>query len=225
MARKQTSQPPTSARIRLYYLTELHHGLRNVALRRVKISRFSELNDPFELLAADLTDRRHRRSFQKWKKAVNKNNGLICLSKSWEDPVLWGHYADGHTGLALGLDVPAALVSDVIYAERPEAIPIDPVTNQPAATEELVNRLLRTKFHDWRYEQEMRLFVKLDPKTKESGRYFYDFSDDFALREIVLGPRCKVPIERVRTVVKGYSPAVSVTQARIAFRSFRVLKD
>ena len=211
--------------MRLYYLTGLHHGLSNVALRRVKISRFSDLNDPLELLAVDLTDKQHRRSFRQWKEAVNKKHGLICLSKSWENPVLWGHYADGHTGLALGFDVPPALVSDVIYAERPQVIPIDPATNQPAPNEELVNRLLRTKFHDWRYEREMRLFVKLDSKTKESGMYFYDFSDDFALREIVLGPRCKVPIGRIRTVVKGYSPAVSVTQARIAFSSFRVVKD
>jgi hypothetical protein len=211
--------------MRLYYLTGLHHGLSNLALRRVKISRFSDLNDPFELLAVDLEDRRHRKAFREMKEALNETKGLICLSKSWDNPLLWGHYAEKHTGLALGFDVSDALVAKVIYAQKPEVIPIDTKTDRPVLTEELVNRLLRTKFYDWRYEQEMRLFVDLDHETRESGMYFYDFSSEFALREVILGPRCEVPIENVRTVVKGYSPSVSVTQARIAFSSFRVVEN
>jgi hypothetical protein len=211
--------------MRLYYLTGFQFGLSNLALRRVKISRFSDLNDPFELLAVDLKDRRHRKAFRETKETLNESKGLICLSKSWENPLLWGHYAERHTGLALGFDVSDALVSEVIYAKKPEVIPVDAKTNQPALDEKLVNRLLRTKFHDWRYEKEMRLFVELDHETRESGRYFYDFSPEFALRAVILGPQCEVPIASVRAVVKGYKPSVAVTQARIAFSSFRVVEN
>jgi hypothetical protein len=211
--------------MRLFYLTALHHGLANIALRRVKISRFSDLNDPFELLAIDLKDRRHRQAFRGTKEKLNDTKGLICLSKTWENPLLWGHYAEKHTGIALGFDVDDHLLSEVIYARSPETIPIDPTTDRPVLSEKLVNRLLRTKFHDWKYEQEMRVFVELHHETHESGMYFYDFSADFQLREVILGPRCEVPIKGVRAMVSGYSPDVSVIKARIAFSSFRVVKD
>jgi hypothetical protein len=211
--------------MRLYYLTGLHYGLSNLALRRVKISRFSDLNDPFELLAVDLEDRHHRKAFHKTKENLNETKGLICLSDSWENPLLWGHYAERHTGMALGFDVTDALVAEVIYAKKPEVIPINPKTNLPVPTDKLLDRLLRTKFYDWRYEQEMRLFVQLDHATRESGMYFYNFSSDFVLREVILGPRCEVPIESVRAVVKAQKPSVSVVQARIAFSSFRVVEN
>ena len=88
----------------------------------------------------------------------------------------------------------------------------------------MVNQLQRTKFADWKYEKEMRLFVQLDHMTKESGLYFYDFSKDFQLREVVLGPRCELPITRIRSLVAGFKPAVEVIKSRIAFSSFRVVK-
>jgi hypothetical protein len=87
-----------------------------------------------------------------------------------------------------------------------------------------VNHLLRTKFADWEYEKERRLFVRLDPSTKESDMYFHDFSKNLQLREVVLGPRCGLPISRVRSLVAGSTPAVKVLKARIAFSSFRVVK-
>jgi Protein of unknown function (DUF2971) len=209
----------------LYYLTGLNHGLGNIALRRVKISRFADLNDPFELLAVDLKDRRHRKAFRETKEILNESKGLICLSKSWRNPLLWGHYAEKHTGIALGFEVSENLVAEVIYAKSPEVIPIDKRTDLPRLTEASVDRLLRTKFHDWKYEEEMRLFVKLDHETKESGMYFYDFSPSFQLCEVILGPRCEVPITSVRAIVEAYRPAVSVLQSRIAFSSFRVVEN
>lgn len=89
--------------MRVYYLTGAQWALSNLAMRRIKIARFAELNDPFELLSVDLADRDHRRTFRGWKEKINEDNGLICLSKSWHNPVLWGHYAEKHTGMASGL--------------------------------------------------------------------------------------------------------------------------
>src|ERR1700741_1587061 len=174
--------------MRVYYLTGAAFALSNLALRRIKISRFSDLNDPFELLAVDLADKDHRNAFRTMKDQMNADKGLICLSESWSNPLLWGHYAERHTGIALGLEIPEKLLAPVIYATKPLKIPIDKRTGTPKLSETLVNQLLRTKFADWKYEKEMRLFVRLDHSTKESGMYFYDFSKDLQLREVVLGP-------------------------------------
>jgi hypothetical protein len=98
-------------------------------------------------------------------------------------------------------------------------------TNRPMLSEKLMKDLLRTKFHDWKYEDEMRLFVELDHETSESGLYFSDFSAQFQLREVILGPRCELPLASIRAIVKDSFPAVSVIKSRIAFSSFRVVKN
>lgn len=209
--------------MRLYYLTGSQFALSNLALRRVKISRFSDLNDPFELLAVNLKDKEHRKAFRATKEELNGSNGLICLSRSWSNPLLWGHYAEKHTGMALGFEVAPKHLAEVIYSKNPLKIPIDKRTNRPVLSERLINQLLRTKFYDWKYEDEVRVFVELNHETKESGLYFYDFSADFQLREVILGSRCELPIASIRAIVAGFTPEVSVVKSRIAFSSFRVV--
>jgi hypothetical protein len=214
-----------NASMRVYYLTGAQFALSNIALRRIKISRFSDLNDPFELLAVDLSNKVHRAAFRKTKEQLNKNRGLICFSKSWSNPLLWGHYAEKHTGICLGFDIPDRFLKPVLYANRPMKIRIDPQNNQPQLTEQVVNRLLRTKFADWKYEDEVRLFVSLNYETVESGCYFYSFSDDMVLREIILGPMCEIPVMSIRNLVANFESRVRVLKSRIAFGSFRVVKN
>ena len=93
--------------MRVYYLTGAPFAVSNLAIQRIKIARFSDLNDPFELLAVDLGNKRHRKAFRESRGEINAATGLICFSKSWRNPLLWGHYAEKHTGIALGFEVPA----------------------------------------------------------------------------------------------------------------------
>lgn len=211
--------------MRVYYLTGSQFALSNIALHRIKISRFSDLNDPFELLAVDLSDKAHREAFRNTKEELNQNRGLICFSKSWHNPLVWGHYAEKHTGICLGFDVPDGLVTPVIYAAHPSKIKINPESNLPVLTEQVMNRLLRTKFADWRYEDEVRLFVELDHDTKESGNYFYSFSDNLVLCEIILGHRCEIPIAGIKKLVNSFEKPIQVLKSRIAFSSFRVVEN
>ena len=51
---------------------------------------------------------------------------------------------------------------------------------------------LVTKFRHWRYEKEMRVFVKLDPKAEIDGLYFADFTDQLSLAEVIVGARSLV---------------------------------
>ena len=210
-------------RMLLYYFTGALFALSNLALRRIKIARYEDLNDPFELETVDVDDEVHRLALRETKKELNKNNGLICFSKSWSNPVLWGHYAEKYTGMCLGFDVTDKLLMPAIYKTRPPKMEIDPGTGK--LTEKSMKRLLRTKFSDWKYEDEMRFFVELDHSTVESGKYFSPFSRDLVLREVILGPRCELPLESVRNIVADFEPPVDVLRSIIATDRFEVVKE
>jgi len=135
--------------MRAYYLTTSAYAISNIALRRIKISRFQDLNDPFELLAVNLAEKTTRKKFRKMKDEINAKTGLICFSKNWKNPLLWGHYADKHSGIALGFDIPDTLLLPVIYAPKLIKVSYDKKTGKP--TKDVSDKLIRTKFKDWNW--------------------------------------------------------------------------
>jgi hypothetical protein len=152
---------------------------------------------------------------------VDSTQGLICFSKNWKNPLLWGHYAEKHTGVALGFDVPDHLALPVIYAKKLADVKVG---HDGLWDKEFIDRLVRTKFYDWKYEKEVRLSVLLE-NASESGMYFESFGDVLQLREVILGPRCELPIDEMRQMISGFTPAVKVIKARIAFTRFEVLEN
>ena len=119
----------------------------------------------------------------------------------------------------MGFDVPDKSLHDVIYEESLDKMKQDPTTRKPALD---IDRLMRTKFKDWAYEQEMRFFVELGPLKSESGKYFYPLSKEIELREVILGPRCEIGIDAIRQMVGS---KIAVQKARLAVRSFGVVVD
>lgn len=209
--------------MRVYYLTGALFALSNLALQRIKVARFGDLNDPFELLGIDRSNRSFRKEFMEKRKRIDKTKGLICFSLSWNNPLMWGHYAEKHTGMCLGFDIPKDMLKSVIYSDK--LINMSLESPQVYFEEDALDKLMVTKFADWKYEREMRLVVPLRGLTNELGKYFLSFSSDLILREVVLGPRCELPIEGIRSIVAGLKPAVSVLKSRIAFTRFAVLRD
>ena len=180
-----------------YYLTSAAIALNDIALARVKVSRFADLNDPFELLAANIVGTEVRDMFEGLKRYWNDALGMICFSRKWSNPLLWGHYADKHTGIALGFEVPEEDLIQVAYKSRRVRINFEPSTKTYHLKKKgELAELLVTKFSDWKYEEEWRMLVKLHLATRESGLYFVDFSERFRLKEVILGPRCELSISK-----------------------------
>jgi hypothetical protein len=212
--------------VRAYHLTSAAHALANVALKRLKISRFGDLNDPFELLAGEIGEHDYRAAIKSWKSTFHTKYGLLCFSRFWKNPVLWSHYAEKHRGVALGFELDETTIEEVQYL--PSRIPIRFVGGIPGngLEDSFVRDLLRTKFEHWRYEDEVRVFVELDEKTLEGGAYFYPFDSRVQLREVILGPACELPLEGVRALsLELYGDAVIVRKARLAYKSFDVVPD
>ena len=119
---------------------------------------------------------------RRWKEQIARNYGVLCFSKSWDNPVLWSHYADRHRGIALGFDIDSDIVKEVTYAEKRPPF--------READEPTLHTLLYTKHCDWQYENEVRVYARLEERDPATALYFADFSDRMVLREIITGALC-----------------------------------
>lgn len=211
--------------MRLYHFLKEEHALDDLKRRRLKISRLDELNDPFELLGADLGDKTTRRAFQTMRAELAQQCGVLCFSRSWRSPVMWSHYADRHRGICLGFEVPTGKFATMNYdAKRlPDVLP-KLLTGGSEAQEQAMLRLLTTKFSGWKYENEVRVFSSLETIDADTGYPFTDFNANLRLKTVILGPRCKHPVEEIAAQCRGRYPGVKIVAARLAFRSFRIVE-
>lgn len=207
--------------MRGYYFTNLTHGLSNIALQRLKISRVHELNDPYELQAADLSDEALRIPYQDMRAKLAETRGMICFSKVWDQPIMWSHYADRHRGVCLGCDIPDDAVFDVRYADARVRFTRELLTHPDP--EEWMKRYLGTKHAAWAYEQEVRVICGLDSETAEDGLFFYEFDDRITLREVILGVRCPLPKARVERLTEQRGASVAVRTTTLSHSAFAVL--
>jgi hypothetical protein len=214
--------------MRLYHFTSSKHGLENISKARVRISRFKELNDPFEFLPLVLSDQKLRTAFSRLLDRMNETTGMVCFSSHWQNPLMWSHYSEKHCGICLGFDVNEKHIAKVKYVEqRLNFSPTDFIFNGQAG-EENMSTCLTTKFSHWSYEAEERSFVSLDPQERDvNGNYFLNFGPDLKLRQIIVGANSKI---LRRDVLKslaagGYQDAVEHFKARAAFKEFKIVKN
>ena len=211
--------------MRVFNLAPAHFALSNIALKRLKLTRFHSLNDPFEMLAIDVASGDLRTGIRAKKSQIDGAEGILCFSKHWKNPLLWSHYADKHRGIALGFDVPNSSLKPVRYVARMDKINLLSEDIPQEKFDFFLDRLRYTKFKDWLYEDEVRQFFNLRSLSEQGGLYFVPFSQDLLLREVILGPHCDIPIEAIRSLVEPHQPQVFVRKARIAYKDFRVKVD
>jgi hypothetical protein len=210
---------------RIYHFLKAEHGLDDIRQRRLKLAMIDRLNDPFEFLGVASRDRNVRRQYQSLKDGLAKYMGLLCFSDNWRNPMQWSHYAEHHRGICLGFDVsPMADLRKVVYVNERIKPNRGAMKEVGELTREHTIKILTTKFRHWRYEQEHRLFVGLKEKD-EKGFYWYDFSDDVRLREVIIGACSDVARQQVADALGDFAPQVRVRNARLAFQTFDVVEQ
>ncbi len=210
--------------MRVYYFISANYALENIIKRRLKIARLNDLNDPFEFMSVDMRDSEIRKAFRKTLSDLSERTGVLCFSRAWHNPVLWSHYADKHKGVCLGLDIPEETAMPVGY--EPKRLKIDKTRDLNAGEigERTMRRILATKFEDWRYEDEVRVFVRLDEPDTKTGLYYKDFGADLTLKEVIIGPRCHFSVSNFKNVLTTYNGEVRVIPSRLAFGAFKVIE-
>ncbi|MEN8130572.1 MAG: DUF2971 domain-containing protein [Pseudomonadota bacterium] len=210
--------------MRLYNFLPNKYALSNLKLNRIKVATIDDLNDPFELAAAQKPDKEMRCVFHGFKGDMHAKFGLVCFSQEWSNPVMWSHYADKHRGICLGFDIPEKYLIKVNYADSLMTIEFDD-ENQENINEGFIQKLFCTKFTDWKYEKEWRMFVSLEETVSESGRYFFQFGPDMVLRDVILGPRCTSTANEIYGILGETEQPVSIRKSRLAFHSFKVVPN
>ncbi|MEA2163750.1 MAG: hypothetical protein QOK37_1877 [Thermoanaerobaculia bacterium] len=211
--------------MRAFHFLNAKYGLEDIRERRLKIATLAELNDPFEFFGAYLGDPDDRRKLRQVRESAGERLGLLCFSRRWDNPVLWSHYAEKHTGLCLGFEIAEEVIAPVMYAKRRFKLQPDPLKATGAPDEESVKKLMFTKYSHWRYESELRTFGRLDQRDSDTGLFFATFNEHMRLASVIVGALSMVSRDDVTNALGDLASEVEVIKARLAFRSFRVVRQ
>lgn len=134
---------------------------------------------------------------------LSKGIGLLCLSETYTDILMWAHYSGGHTGLVVGLttdceplSIPGKLWRVTYDAERAKFN----LAWLPDSKEykDYVHQLVATKSAHWQYEQEWRQFFALRNCSMERhddcALYFLPIPPPLIVK-VILGCRCSEATE------------------------------
>ena len=110
-------------------------------------AKFSELNDPME--GAYLSEKEIKGYFNK-----KENERIISLvgNNGQEKPcnmLMWSHYGDEHRGCCIEFRF-------LNKEDEEETLPVNYVDKIKAEGGNSIEKILRRKFTDWKYEQEVR---------------------------------------------------------------------
>lgn len=209
--------------MQLYHFTTAQYGLDDIDRRRLKIATIPDLNDPYELLCADLSDKDLRWSMLQWKKHIGKSMGMVCFSKDWHNPVQWSHYTDKHKGLCLGFEVDKRRVLKVRYDSLRSKKEAEEVVDKRHGTFDHIEKFLTTKYTHWKYEQEYRMLVELREADVVTKLHFWEFSESMRLTDVIIGAQSSVERAQVAKVLRELKCDVQITNARLGFKKYEVV--
>lgn len=199
-------------------------ALKAIEDGEIKVSQFNELNDPFELLPMKLTNPLYQETQKKFKDWTSEQYGLICFSRKWHNPLLWSHYGDKHKGVALEFQLDDEIVSKVEYSEIRLEFDIEKKLTDGGFSEKDASLTAITKFKDWTYEQEIRVFVELKKCQVRDNLYFEKLDNSIKIVGFVLGPLCTLSLEEIKKALpEGHQ--LHVSRSCLANESFDIVDD
>jgi hypothetical protein len=215
----------------VFHFLNAKYGLSNITQRRLKIATINDVNDPFEFRGSSMKTARQRKLVKEWREEMAERFGMLCFSRTWSNPVQWSHYADGHKGLCLGFEVGSEMKT-VSYSrcrldydlERLSAM-ANMGGGAEADADKAMREMLSTKYVHWRYEEEERLFTRLEEKDPNEGLYFHDFGPALNLVRIIVGAESKVTRADIASALGELAPQVATCKARLAFRTYKVIRQ
>ena len=157
-------------------LANLWHVLDIVLNRRVYCAHWKELNDPLEGKYEIYLGEKSERLKSKIQSKVELQRDALRIASFSTDPtnfLMWSHYADGHKGCVIEVEIDDddPSLQEVYYS------PFSSVILGEEETEMTMFHLFNSKNEEWGYEDEYRII------TKETFFWL-----DKPVKRILLGP-------------------------------------
>lgn len=150
------------------------------------------------------------------------NRGVLSLSATWQNGLMWSHYADEHRGICIEYDTrdqPHHRLDKVDYKGQRAIKASDlfrwKVRDDAAAEQRVLKTYFYTKSSDWSYEREWR-----------------DVCDDYGLKDvpfrmtaILFGQRCDSTV--VKSIVKLLNdhPQIKIWQVLPKEKGFKLRRQ
>jgi hypothetical protein len=172
-------------------LSNMQFTLDILVNQRMFAAEFNKLNDPMEgtyLYEQGTLSRRQIDAIYGMKMAYR----LLALSETPTNMLMWSHYAEGHSGMVVGVSVidPEADIKRVRYVE-------DLSINM--RTHNLAKEILTKKFTMWEYEREHRVFIRNESFVK------------VRIEELIFGFKANPDRkELLSSIAKKFCPSISV---------------
>lgn len=209
-----TANPDDDGYIYLYHYTKAEFLEDILTKRRLKASFIGRSNDPMENLPSfkcdnlgfreDILSTIKTKSF--WQKmCLDKPPVIVCLSATCSSVLMWGHYANGHTGACLVFRFKTfpsrhAMMLPIEYSDKMIQVKdylISCQNNKIFNYGRLRMDLASHKPREWDYEREFRLFIQEKKHlVYENGSYYTNILSNY-LCGVILGANCPLSIDEV----------------------------
>jgi hypothetical protein len=208
--------------MKLYHFLKDQYAKEDIINKRIKGSTIQDVNDPLEFLNLKLSNFKDQANSIYAKECLNNEACFISFSKKWNNPVLWGHYADKHAGTCLGFEVETNECKEIHYSSSKIVVDKANLIKSNDYLDQISTLALTTKYLDWKYEDEVRIFIAKE--NEEIGYYYYYFDQKIQLTEIIIGCMNKSKKTDYVKLVKGWKNDVDVKKAKISFINYELDK-
>lgn len=159
---------------------------------------------------------------------ILSDTSIFCVSETHNNILMWSHYADNHTGVAVEFhaqleDSAFILAQPVRYMTKIPIITYEDIVARKLGPNQLFEMITLIKSKDWEYEREWRVVAAMRDKSKDyeilsfppeevAGVYFGCRTTDESKREII-------------EIVNDKYPDAKIYQARKHEREFSLVFD
>lgn len=180
-------------------ISNLHNFIDIIMNERLYMASYKDFNDPAE---GFYMANGHSADVIRWVRGEKKKELICCLSKSKSHSLLWAHYADGHKGCCIEVEVTSPIEpSEVIYVDNM------PLLENAHRGEDAVKRILSYKSSIWNYEQEVRFFKEIK-EAKQTRPYL-----KVKIHTVYLGVKMDAKQKRFITkLVNNINPNIAVVE-------------
>jgi hypothetical protein len=180
--------------------------------QRLFCANWTDLNDPMEgaFQPQNILEANGGRKEQIEQIIEEKMKLKVCsLAKDFRSHLLWAHYADGFSGVAIEVELPKAggVIKNVEYREAQSWAE----SLVEISTSEAANEILSSKFKDWKYEKEVRVL--------QQGSW-YELSKP--VRRIICGHRMNPALFETLQILCKHK-GIEILQTTITERGIRSL--